>query len=251
MVWGGVSQRLVVTNLPDGVKMYITDVELFIPEGDNQWWPTFGTRTELIYKYTTPEKKKSTFPLKVSPTISHGLIGEASLTSTSMFDSGDGPSIRIDFLLTGTLNANTEKPLPVGQKGSVTISTPPWGGFWSGYSNPKQIMLAYNLIGGDGDSPGGLTSSLNVQVDIPVSGHTKELHLNIVPSASSSGGEINGLGLKVAPEDNWAFDFANLLLGGVYKAHEIGYGWVFGALGGWPAAVGLVGGEELRKLIYG
>lgn len=42
MVWGSVSQVLMVDKLPDGVKMYITNVKFDIPEGNNQWWPTFA-----------------------------------------------------------------------------------------------------------------------------------------------------------------------------------------------------------------
>lgn len=208
------------------------------------------------------EKKKSIFPLEVSPTLGFGVVGHASLTSTSCFDSGEGPSIRVDFILTGTLNngngngndTEKKKPLPVGQKGSITISTPPWGGMWSGWSNPKQILLAYNLVGGgDADAPDGIGSSLkNFQFDVPYSGQTKELHLKILPTATpSSNGEIKGLCMNISPEENFVLDVANLMLLGVYKVHEVGYGWVFGALGGWPAVLGAVGLEEVRKVIYG
>lgn len=53
MVWGSVGQRIVIKELPDGVKMYITAVELIIPEGKNEWWPTFNTRAEVIHKNIT------------------------------------------------------------------------------------------------------------------------------------------------------------------------------------------------------
>lgn len=115
--------------------------------------------------------------------------------------------------------------------------------------------MAYNLAGGsnEGDASGvGLASSVNVQVDVPYSMQTKDLHLTIKPAATpSSGGEIKGLYMEIATEANWILDAVNILLLGVYKGHEAGYKAVFGALGGWPAALGAVGLDEVRKVIYG
>lgn len=125
----------------------------------------------------------------------------------------------------------------VGQKGTVTVSTPPWGGFWSGYSNPSTIMVAYNLV----DSV-----TLNHQVDISRSGHTLDLLWAV--GLDKTGTQLT---MAVGPEKSLAFDVANLMLGGVRYVHEATYGWVFGALGGWPAVVGYVGGEGIRKLVWG
>lgn len=178
--------------------------------------------------------RKKYLPFEASPSINGGRIGEIVLTSLSNFDSGEGPSARIDFIITGETTLNG-KPTAVGQRGTITISTPPWGGFWSFYSNPDKIQLAYNLV----------DSTKTHTVDISRSGHTLDLNWSL--DVDKTGTQLV---MRVAPEESLAFDVANLLLGGVKYAHEATYGWVFGALGGWPAAVGLVGGEEIRKMIW-
>jgi hypothetical protein len=33
---------LKIATLPEGLKMFITDVRFDIPKGNNQWWPTFA-----------------------------------------------------------------------------------------------------------------------------------------------------------------------------------------------------------------
>jgi hypothetical protein len=96
--------------------------------------------------------------------------------------------------------------------------------------------LAYNLV----DS-----ATKNHTVDISRSGHTLDLNWSL--DVDKTGTQLV---MRVAPESSLAFDAAQLLLGGVQYAHEATYGWVFGALGGWPAAVGLVAGDEVRKLIW-
>ncbi|PON24067.1 hypothetical protein TGAM01_v207078 [Trichoderma gamsii] len=231
MVWGSVSQVLVVDKLPPGLKMFITSIHFDIPEGNNQWWPTFAG----ISSRSNEAERKKHLPFEAGPSINNGRIGEIVLTSLSNFDSGEGPSARIDFIITGETTLNG-KPTAVGQKGTITISTPPWGGFWSFYSNPDKIELAYNLV----DS-----STKNHTVDISRSGHTLDLNWSL--DVDKTGTQLV---MRVAPKESLAFDVANLLLGGVKYAHEATYGWVFGALGGWPAAVGLVGGEEIRKMIW-
>lgn len=53
MVWGSVSQVLVVDKLPPGLKMYITNIHFDIPEGNNQWWPTFaGISSKSTVRYS-------------------------------------------------------------------------------------------------------------------------------------------------------------------------------------------------------
>lgn len=235
--------------------MYITNVHFDVPEGNNQWWPSFASVSSrssvgclhfmfglisISSQHTNfgplqEEEKKKYLPFEAGPSINGGRIGEIVFTSLSNFDSGEGPSARIDFIITGETPLNG-KLTPVGQKGTITISTPPWGGFWSFYSNPDKIELAYNLVD---------TASKNHTVNISRSGHTLDLIWSL--DVNKTGTQ---LAMKVAPKESLAFDVANLLLGGVQYAHEATYGWVFGALGGWPAAVGLVGGEEIKKMIW-
>ncbi|KZM28114.1 hypothetical protein ST47_g744 [Ascochyta rabiei] len=195
-------------------------------------WPTFAG----IHKNSSLNDKKSVFPLEVSPTINYGRMGEVVLTSLSNFDSGTGPTACIDFMLSGEILVHGNKT-QVGQKGTITISTGEWGGWMSFWGNPARIMLAYNLI----DS-----ASINHEVDIPQSGHTKELIMEL--GLDDQG---NRLAMKVETEKNLAFDVANVLLGGVYYVHKAAYGWAFGAVGGWPAAVGCVAGPEVKKLLFG
>lgn len=56
MVWGSISQVLKVTELPPGLKMYITNVQLDVPGGNNQWWPTFAgiTKNSKVRRTTCP-----------------------------------------------------------------------------------------------------------------------------------------------------------------------------------------------------
>lgn len=176
------------------------------------------------------------FPFEVSPTINDGRMGEVGLTSLSVFDSGTGPTACIEFILSGEILIHGKKT-QVGQRGTINISTSEWGGFWSMYGNANKIVLAYNLI----DSP-----SVNHIVDIPISGHTKELIMELALDKKGS-----QLGISVETEKNLAFDAANLLLGGVYYVHKATYSWAFGAVGGWPAAIGCVAGPEVKKLIFG
>ncbi|KAL6910758.1 hypothetical protein GGI43DRAFT_378711 [Trichoderma evansii] len=231
MVWGSVSQVLVVDSLPPGLKMYITNVHFDVPKGNNQWWPSFAG----VSSRSNEEERKKYLPFEAGPSINGGRIGEVVLTSLSNFDSGPGPSVRIEFIICGETTLNG-KLTAVGQKGTVTVSTPPWGGFWSFYSNPSTIMVAYNLV----DS-----ATWNEPVNISRSGHTLDLRWSL--GIDDTGTQFT---MKVKPAESLAFDVANLLLGGVKYAHEATYGWVFGALGGWPAAVGVVGGEEIRKMIW-
>ncbi|KAL1644337.1 hypothetical protein SLS61_008844 [Didymella pomorum] len=228
---GSVSQVLRVGTMIEGLKMHITDVQFTIPEGSNSWWPTFAG----ITKNSTLDDRKKVFPFEVSPAISGGRVGEVGLTSLSVFDSGVGPTACIAFILSGEILINGKKTL-VGQKGTINISTNEWGGFWSLYGNADKIFLAYNLV----DS-----IPFNCLVDIPVSGHTKELITAIGLDKDQPG---DRLGIKVVPEENFAFDAANFLLGGVYYAHEAAYGWAFGAIGGWPAAIGYVAGDGAKDL---
>ncbi|XPS98735.1 hypothetical protein M3J09_007930 [Ascochyta lentis] len=229
---GSVSQVLKIATLPEGLKMYITDVRFDIPKGNNQWWPTFAG----IHKNSSVNDKKRVFPFEVSPTISHGRMGEVGLTSLSNFDSGVGPTACIDFMLSGEILVHGNKT-QVGQKGTILISTSEWGGWRSLWGNASTIMLAYNLVGSEG---------INHQVEIPNSGHTKELLMEL--GLDEQG---DRLAMKVETEKNLAFDVANRLLGGVYYVHEAAYGWAFGAVGGWPAAIGYVAGPDVTKRIFG
>lgn len=163
-------------------------------------------------------------------------MGEINLTSLSNFDSGKGPTACIDFMLSGEILVHGNKT-QVGQKGTINISTSEWGGWTSFFGNAARIILAYNLI----DS-----ASINHEVVIPQSGHTKELLMEV--GLDDQG---NRLAMKVETEKNLIFDGANVLLGGVYYVNKAAVSWAFGAVGGWPAAIGVIAGPEVKKLIYG
>ncbi|KAJ4310320.1 hypothetical protein N0V84_011037 [Fusarium piperis] len=232
---GRISQVLKLSKLPEGLKVFVTDVRFTIPEGNNQWSPSLSTQKCLFYPSMPDEKKKNALPIEVSEDFPDARIGEVCLTSTSVFDSGIGPTVEIDIAVLGEVSVNG-KQRPVGQKGSITVSSSEWGGWTSLWGNADTVMVAYNLI----DS-----GTLLKNFDIPVSGHTKPLHVGLEVDEKK---EV--LALKLDIESNWIFDGVNLLLGGVYYAHDVTYGYVFGALGGWPAAVGYVGGDGLRNLIF-
>ncbi|RSM01288.1 hypothetical protein CDV31_011418 [Fusarium ambrosium] len=232
---GRISQVLKLSKIPEGLKIFVTDVRFTIPEGNGKWAPSLSTHKCIFHPPMPDEEKKKALPIEVSTEFRDGYIGEVCLTSTSVFDSGIGPTVEIDIAVLGEVSVNG-KSRPVGQKGSITVSSSEWGGWTSLWGNADTVMVAYNLI----DSGTLLKNS-----DIPVSGHTKPLHLGLEVDEKK---EV--LALKLDIESNWIFDGVNLLLGGVYYAHDVTYGYVFGALGGWPAAVGYIGGDALRNLIF-
>lgn len=82
-------------------------------------------------------RERNICPLKPGPSINGGRIGKVVLTSLSNFDSGKGPSARIDFIIGGETTLNG-KLTAVGQKGTITISTPPWGRFLVLLQQPGQ-----------------------------------------------------------------------------------------------------------------
>ncbi|KAH6644846.1 hypothetical protein C7974DRAFT_440438 [Boeremia exigua] len=215
---GSISQVLKIATLPPGVTMTITDVRFTIPEGKNSWWPTFAGITKNTPLTTQSDGKR---PFEVSPTINDGRVGEVGLTSLSVFDSGPGPSVCIDFTLSGPFFANaTTKE----HKGTINVSTSEWGGWMSCWGNASEIVVVYNFL----NSP-----AVTQIVKIPTSGHTLELMMELGLDETKT-----KLAMKWATETSLAFSAANMLLGGVYVVHAKTYQWAFSAIGGWPAVLG-------------
>lgn len=46
---GRISQVLKLSKIPEGLKLFVTDVRFTIPEGNNQWSPSFGTQDCNFY----------------------------------------------------------------------------------------------------------------------------------------------------------------------------------------------------------
>ncbi|WAO86295.1 Hypothetical protein NCS54_00356700 [Fusarium falciforme] len=218
---GRISHILKLSKIEEGLKVFVTDVRFTIPEGNGKWAPSLSTPKCIFHTGMADEEKKKALPIEISQGFRDGYIGEVCLTSTSVFDSGIGPTVEIDIAVLGEVSIKGDSE---------------WGGWMSLWGNADTVMVAYSLI----DS-----GTVLKNFDIPVSGHTKPLHLGLEVDEKK---EV--LALKLDIESNWIFDGVNLLLGGVYYAHDVTYGYVFGALGGWPAAVGYVGGDGLRNLIF-
>ncbi|EPE27932.1 hypothetical protein GLAREA_04723 [Glarea lozoyensis ATCC 20868] len=174
--------------------------------------------------------QKEEFTKEVSPNINNGRIFGCQLSSLSNFDSGEGPSVEVTFALAGQVMIDSGETITIAQTGSVTVATPEWAGFWAvpPYHNPDQVLVSYNLAGGN---------SLVCQNTVPKSLQTKNLSVEFVVVQ-----DTKQLAMRVSTDPNFVMDVVNVALFAIQKGHEMAYSWVFGAIGGAPAALSLVAG---------
>lgn len=96
------------------------------------------------------------------------------------------------------------------------------------YHNPDTVLTSYNLAG---------AKTVLVSNPVTKSMMTKGLIVEFMLVA-----DTKQLAKKVDTVPNFTMDVVNFALFGIAKGHEVAYSWVFGAIGGAPAALRLVAG---------
>lgn len=115
-------------------------------------------------------------------------MGEAYLSSQSVWDSGTGPDISIDIQLQGSADTGGKKTW-YDKKGNIVV----WSSEWSKVERPDWIKLKYCLDGGSWRElstsvPGG-GQPRDLDFVVGFNPQTKQLALN----ATTDGGALNDL----------------------------------------------------------
>lgn len=239
MTIGSVNQKLYIKSLPVGMKAMVTNVDLVYPSNKSEWWPTFTCGMKSLSAYTTEEKKAAMFPFEVSPDLNYGVLGEVGLTSLSVFDSGEGPAVKIDIELQAleTPGGTTYKKVA---NAHIHVSTGEWGSwtsFWKFelYARPDETMVSYSLVDINGNLVANTTANKNTTLQSP-----NDINVAI----GFEEGSNTKLGLKCeVNSDGWKTAI-NYALGGIFFVHKEAVGWVFGNVG-LTAANALVVAKEL------
>ncbi|MCJ1401217.1 hypothetical protein MMC11_004429 [Xylographa trunciseda] len=210
MAPGAVSQQLIARGLPPGVKLLITDVTFNIP--GNDWWPGFQGPHKSIYKNTSEADKRASLPMEITKDYRDGYIGTAYLSSQSVFDTGRGPEIYLNFKLSGTTTVN-DKPVDLSNtEGKITISTTDW----SLASRPDYCNVTYQI---QQQSPRNLSNS------VPVGQSPRDVAFVFGANADES-----KVGVNVAVDDDVTKTLIEYALKGIFWGHEKAVGWVIGAI---------------------
>ncbi|KAF5334131.1 hypothetical protein D9758_018619 [Tetrapyrgos nigripes] len=210
MAPGAVAQDIYIRGVPPGVKMFITDVTFKIPGDD--WWPLLSglTKSFSISRNTTDDEKKRNFPVEVLPDYRGGYIGQAYLSSKSIFDTGSGPEIYIHFKLEGvaTVEGQTTE---VNTTGFITVSTSDWGATRPDYCNTSYYLQ--NL------------PPRNLSNEVPALQSPKDVSfvIGVDPKAKQ-------VGINASVDENVVKDLIGYALKGIFMAHEKAAGWVIGAI---------------------
>lgn len=186
MAVGTINESLVLSSLPDGFTFTVTALE---GETRDDWRGFFDRRSDSVPYNVVPGKE----------------IAEAHLTTSSVLDSGKGPTCKIRFKLTGTFEGK-----PVEKKGAFTFSTSDW----PLVGRPDNLILGCNLEGSD-----------TVTV-------IQEVRLLTTPDPFSCAFTIKGdeLGLIISQENNLTNAIVSKVVGGIFFAHTKAIGWVFGKI---------------------
>lgn len=108
------------------------------------------------------------------------------------------------------------KSVAIGQKGIIEVSTGVWGGLFSLYSNPSNMIVKYELV----DS-----GFAKIENPLPFARDTKELVM-MLKIAEDKGKEV--LAMKVDSMVNPITAVIDIALWGIFQAHKGAVGWVFG-----------------------
>ncbi len=177
-----------------------------------------------------PDQQKD-FTREVSPTINDGRIFGCDLSSQSVFDSGEGPSVEVSFALAGRVKMpKSGEVVTIAQTGSITVTTSGFAGFWAvpPYRNPDKVLVSYNLRG---------ANTLVRENSVPMSLRTRVLSVQFTVTE-----DTRQLGMQVTADPNHVMDVINLALWSIGKGHEMAYSWTFAAIGGAPMALSAVAG---------
>jgi hypothetical protein len=138
--------------------------------------------------------------------------------------------VEVSFALAGQVKLDSGELVTIAQTGSITVASPEWAGFWAvpPYHNPDTVLVSYNLAG---------AQTLVCQNAVPKSLQTKDLSVEFVVVQ-----DTKQLAMRVSTDPNFVMDVVNVALFAIQKGHELAYSWVFGAIGGAPAALSLVAG---------
>jgi hypothetical protein len=202
MVVGALRQILRVRTLPTGCSMLITDVKFNNCGGG--WWPGLSgiSNNVSIYKNNVSTQQdlpnaegegvnchdcqlssaRTNLPIEIRK---DGCIGEAYLSSQSVWDSGNGPDITVDVTLQGPA---AEKQYYT-KKGQIVV----WSSEWSKWERPDWMRVKYMLEGGSwreisSKVPGG-GQPQDMDFVVGFNSQNKQLGIN----ATSDGGALNDL----------------------------------------------------------
>ncbi len=186
MAVGSINEALRLSALPDGFTFTVTALE---GETRDDWRGFFDRRSDSVPYNVLPGKE----------------IAEAHLTTSSVLDSGQGPTCKIRFKIAGTVDGKA-----VEKKGYFTFSTSDW----PLVGRPDNLILGCNLDGSD---------TITV---------IQEVRLLTTPDPFSCAFVVKDdqLGLIISRENNLTNAIVSKVVGGIFTAHTKAIGWVFGKI---------------------
>lgn len=184
MAVGSINEALYLASLPEGFTFTVTALET---ETRDDWRGFFDRRADSV-PYDVPAGKE---------------IAEAHLTTSSVLDSGVGPTCKIRFKIAGSIGGKA-----VEKKGYFTFTNSEW----PLVGRPDHLILGSSLDG---------TDSVAVVQDV---------RILTTPDPFSCAFVLKGdeIGLIISREKNLTNEVVSTVVGGILTAHTKAISWVFG-----------------------